>query len=56
MVGNLLGDPLQNVAIGADFEGVFEHHADSDPAYSLLGFPQGSGELHEGCIDRFEHM
>ena len=49
MVGNLLGDPLQNVAIGADVEGVFEHHEDSDPAYSLLGFPQGSGELHEGA-------
>ena len=36
MVGNLLGDPLQNVVIGADVDGVFEHHADSDPAYSLL--------------------
>jgi uncharacterized OB-fold protein len=36
MMGNLLGDPLQNVVIGADVEGVFEHHADADPAYSLL--------------------
>ncbi len=36
MVGNLLGDPLQNVVIGADVVGVFEHHPDSHPAYSLL--------------------
>lgn len=36
MVGNLLGDPLQAVAIGADVEGVFEHHPEADPQYSLL--------------------
>ena len=36
MVGNLLGDPMQAVVIGADVEGVFEHHVASDPAYSLL--------------------
>jgi uncharacterized protein len=36
MVGNLLGDPLQEVAIGEDVEGVFEHHPGSDPSYSLL--------------------
>jgi len=36
MVGNLLGDPMQAVAIGADVDGVFEHHPDSDPPYSLL--------------------
>jgi uncharacterized OB-fold protein len=36
MVGNLLGDPTQAVVIGADVEGVFEHHHDSDPPYSLL--------------------
>jgi uncharacterized OB-fold protein len=36
MVGNLLGDPMQDVVIGADVEGVFEHHVVSDPAYSLL--------------------
>jgi uncharacterized OB-fold protein len=36
MVGNLLGDPMQEVVIGADVEGVFEHHPDSDPPYSLL--------------------
>jgi len=36
MVGNLLGDPMQPVMIGAEVEGVFEHHPDSDPPYSLL--------------------
>jgi uncharacterized protein len=36
MVGNLLGDPMQAVTIGADVQGVFEHHADADPSYSLL--------------------
>jgi uncharacterized OB-fold protein len=36
MVGNLLGDPKQEVKIGADVEGVFEHHPESDPPYSLL--------------------
>ncbi len=36
MVGNLLGDPEQNVPIGAPVEGVFEHHVDAEPAYSLL--------------------
>src|SRR5947209_7583527 len=33
MVGNLLGDPMQAVAIGAEVEGVFEHHQESDPPY-----------------------
>jgi uncharacterized OB-fold protein len=36
VVGNLLGDPMQEVLIGSEVEGVFEHHPDSDPAYSLL--------------------
>ena len=36
MVGNLLGDPMQTVSIGAAVEGVFEHHADASPPYSLL--------------------
>jgi uncharacterized protein len=36
MVGNLLGDPLQAVQIGAEVQGVFEHHADAIPPYSLL--------------------
>lgn len=36
MVGNLLGDPMQTVAIGAEVRGVYEHHHQADPAYSLL--------------------
>ena len=36
MVGNLLGDPMQAVSIGAAVDGVFEHHRNSDPPYSLL--------------------
>ncbi len=36
MVGNLLGDPLQDVPIGAAVEGVFEHHLQHSPPYSLL--------------------
>jgi uncharacterized OB-fold protein len=36
MVGNLLGDPQQAVHIGAEVEGVFEHHADAQPPFSLL--------------------
>ncbi len=36
IVGNLLGDPEQVIPIGAEVTGVFEHHADDDPAYTLL--------------------
>lgn len=36
MVGNLLGDPMQDVRIGAPVEGVFEHHPQASPPYSLL--------------------
>ena len=36
MVGNLLGDPMQDVTICSDVEGVFEHHSASDCVYSLL--------------------
>lgn len=36
MVGNLLGDPLQEVRIGAEVVGVFEHHEQAVPPYSLL--------------------
>ena len=36
MVGNLLGDPLRDVVIGAEVDGVFEHHTDATPPYSLL--------------------
>lgn len=36
MVGNLLGDPMQEVTIGADVVGVFEHHPDAGSPFSLL--------------------
>lgn len=40
MVGNLLGDPLQDVEIGASVEAVFEDHEASEdtgtPAYTLV--------------------
>ncbi|WP_296728555.1 OB-fold domain-containing protein [Variovorax sp.] len=36
MVGNLLGDPMQAVEIGAEVEGVFERHPDAKPPYALL--------------------
>jgi uncharacterized OB-fold protein len=36
LLGNLLGDPLQPVVIGAAVEGVFEPHDDATPAYTLL--------------------
>ena len=36
MLGNLLGDPHQEVPIGAPVDAVFEHHPDAEPPYSLL--------------------
>lgn len=36
IVGNLIGDPLQPLEIGAAVRGVFEHHPDDDPAHTLL--------------------
>lgn len=36
MLGNLLGDAMQAVPIGAEVVGVFEHHRDNEPPYSLL--------------------
>ncbi len=44
LVGNLLGDPLQPLEIGAAVEGVFEHHADAMPPYSLLQWRVGRRE------------
>ena len=36
MVGNLLGNPMQPVSIGADVDGVFEHHTGPGTPCSLL--------------------
>ncbi len=35
MVGNLVGDPMQDVEIGSEVEVVYEHHPDADPPYTL---------------------
>lgn len=35
MIGNLLGDPQQEVVIGTPVRVVFEHHPDADPPHSL---------------------
>jgi uncharacterized OB-fold protein len=36
MIGNLLGDAMQQPLIGAPVVGVFELHHDADPPYGLL--------------------
>ena len=36
MIGNLLGDPLQEVKIGATVTAEFEHHKDADPQHTLV--------------------
>jgi uncharacterized OB-fold protein len=36
MIGNLVGDPRQPVAIGAPVEAVFEPHDDAEPPYALV--------------------
>lgn len=36
VVGNLLGDPMQEVIIGAEVAGIFEHHLDAESPYTLL--------------------
>lgn len=40
LVGNLLGDAMQSLDIGATVSGVFEHHLDNDPPFSLLQWEQ----------------
>ena len=36
MIGNLLGDPTQDVPIGAPVEAVFEPHDDATPPFTLV--------------------
>ena len=36
MVGNLLGDPLQEIEIGASVSVVFEDHDDGNPDFTLV--------------------
>lgn len=47
MLGNLVGDPLQEVEIGAQVEAVFEHHSDAATPFTLVQWRrtcQASGE------------
>jgi len=44
MLGNLLGDPRQEVVIGASVEAVFEHHNDADPPFTLVQWRRTDGE------------
>jgi uncharacterized OB-fold protein len=36
MVGNLLGDPMQAVEIGAPVQAVFEAHDEATPPFTLV--------------------
>ena len=36
LVGNLLGDATEEVEIGSEVEGVFEHHEDAEQPFTLL--------------------
>lgn len=36
MLGNLLGDPMQDVVIGAEVEAAFEHHNDASTPFTLV--------------------
>jgi hypothetical protein len=36
MLGNLLGDPRQDVRIGSAVEAVFEPHDDATPPFTLV--------------------
>ena len=36
LLGNLLGDPMQEIPIGALVRGVFEHHLDARLSFTLL--------------------
>lgn len=43
MIGNLLGDAMQEVRIGSRVKGVFEQHADAEPPYALLQWQVDEG-------------
>ena len=41
MLGNLLGDPQQEVKIGAEVQAVFEPHDDAQPPFTLVQWKTG---------------
>jgi len=46
MLGNLLGDPRQEVVIGSPVAGVFEHHPDAEPPFTLLQWRTTDDRAH----------
>lgn len=48
MVGNLLGDPMQEVRIGAAVEAVFEPHDDAEPPFTLVQWRPSAGRYGVG--------
>jgi len=44
MVGNLLGDPMRSVEIGAEVEIVYEHHHEADPPFTLAQWRLAGGD------------
>ena len=48
MIGNLLGDPLQVVSIGAEVVAAFEHHPEAKPPFSLLQWRVSGGRSRQG--------
>jgi uncharacterized OB-fold protein len=44
VVGNLAGDPLQDVRIGDPLEAVFEDHDDGSPPFTLVHWRRSGGE------------
>lgn len=44
MIGNLLGDPMQDVQIGTEVMAEYEHHNDATPPYTLVQWRVVEGE------------
>jgi uncharacterized OB-fold protein len=51
MVGNLLGDALQPVEIGAPVVAEFEDHDDAEPPYTLVQWRLAEGAPGAGAGD-----
>jgi len=47
LVGNLLGDPRAPVSIGAEVDGVFEHHNEAESPFSLLQWQYHGAPLEQ---------
>ena len=51
MIGNLLGDPFQNVIIGTEVEAVFEQHENTLVPYTLVQWQ--IPDINENCKIKF---